>query len=78
MHQCIKEDGRSLRGSLKRFLDRQSKMERRTEYCTRCGSVCMYLPTQIWLDGDEDTFSLGLPFCPHCNPELIARKPMIA
>ena len=76
MPQCIKNDERSPGGSLKKFLNLQSKIEPGTQYCAGCGSVCMHLPATFWLDGDEETFSIGLPFCPHCNPELLSRVPI--
>lgn len=80
MPQCIKRKGddRSLRGSLKQFLYVQSQIKPSAKYCTDCGSVCMYLPAQFWLDSDEETFSIRLPFCPHCNPELLSRVAEVA
>ena len=78
MPQLINRDQRSLRGSLRQFLNLQSKTEPGTKYCTGCGSVCMYLPTEFWLDSDEETFSIRLPFCPHCNPDLLSRVPALA
>lgn len=78
MPELSRKDDESLSDSLKQFLDIQSKAQRRTIYCAGCGSVCMHLSAEFWLDGDEETFSIGLPFCPHCNPELLTRAPMAA
>lgn len=75
MPHCIKRDEWRIRGSLKQFLNLQSKTKPSTKYCTHCGSVCMYLPTKFWLEGDEETFTIWLTFCPQCNPELLSRAP---
>ena len=63
--------------ALKRFLHLQSKAEPSTKYCTDCGSPCMHFPATFWLDADEETLSIWLPFCPDCNPELFAKTPAI-
>lgn len=78
MTQLFNEDDRSLSDCLKQFLDFQSKAEPRTQFCTQCGSVCMSLPAQVWLDGDKEVFNICLPFCAHCNPEFFAQMPEVA
>jgi hypothetical protein len=78
MPQLIEKDDRSRRRSLKEFLYLRSRAQRRTEFPTDCGSLCAYLPAQFWLDGDEEVFSISLPFCPHCNPEILSRVPAVA
>lgn len=76
MPQRSKTEKQNLRSSLKQFLNLQSKIEPSTKYCTDCGSVCMHLPATFWLDGDQESFSIWLPFCPDCNPEFFARMPV--
>jgi hypothetical protein len=71
MSQLIPRHGKNQRHSLKAFL-RLRGTDQRTTHCTDCGSICMQLPAQFWLEGDEETFDIGLPFCPVCNPELLS------
>ena len=78
MPQLFDKDDRSLIDSLKQFLSVQSKAQPSLQYCGSCGSVCMHLPTNFWLEGDEQPFTIWLPFCPDCNPELFARMPAVA
>lgn len=67
----------SMRRSLKAFLRHRSKDQPTKTRCTRCGSICMQLPTQFWLYGDEETFSIPLSFCPRCNPELLSQAALV-
>lgn len=78
MPELSNKNDRSLSDSLKEFLSLQSEAQPGTEYCAGCGSVCLHLSTKFWLEGDEETFSIWLPFCPHCNPEFFTRMPAIA
>lgn len=75
MPHPVNRDEQSLRRSLKRLL--RSKPQPSMEYCANCGSVCEHLPAQFWLYGEDEAFSIGLPFCPHCNPELFSRVPPV-
>lgn len=77
MPQLSNEDDRNLRDSLRRFLNLQSKTQTGTQLCGYCGSVCTDLPTNVWIEGDEEAFTIWLPFCPDCNPELFARIPTV-
>jgi len=72
MSQAINKDERSLRCSIKEFLDLQSKAPPVTACCAQCGSLCVHLPTLFWLDGDEDSFCIPLPFCLRCNPQVFS------
>lgn len=76
MQQPLGNNGRAFRRSLKEFLRGEAKPS--TKYCVDCGSVCAHLPAQFWLDGDEEKFDVSLPFCPHCNPELLSRLSAVA
>lgn len=68
----------NVRASIKEFLKLQSKIQPTPRHCKECGAACMQLATQFWLDGDEETFKIWLPFCPRCNPELLSRMPAAA
>jgi hypothetical protein len=78
MRQALSKDKRTLRRSLKAFLHLRSKAHPATKYCADCGTVCTHLVAQFWLDGDAEAFSIPLPFCPRCNPELLSRAPAVA
>lgn len=64
---------RSLRDSLKEFLEFKSKTQPKVEFCRDCGSICFYLDFYFCLDDEENGWNIQLPFCPHCNPELARR-----
>lgn len=78
MPQLTNQYDASLRDSLKLFLSFQSKLQPSTKYCTECGALCSYLPTEFWLEGDEEIFTIWLTFCAQCNPELLSRVPACA
>jgi hypothetical protein len=73
MSQLVNPEDQELRGFLKQFLDLKSKAKPSAKDCARCGSSYEHFLTQFWLDGDDQTFSIWLPFCPRCNPELLSR-----
>jgi hypothetical protein len=73
MSQLAPNQKRNLLRSLKAFLRLRSKERPRTTHCTDCGSVCMNLPAQFWLYGEEEQFSIPLPFCPQCHPEFLSQ-----
>lgn len=64
--------------SLKEFLDAQSRAPARTQYCSRCESVLRYLPTQFWLEGAENGWNIGLPYCAHCHPFPLMKETLAA
>lgn len=73
----VSKDQGNLRRSLREFLRREST-EPTIAHCPHCGCICMLIPAQFQLDGDEESFSIGLPLCSQCNPEFFARVPAVA
>ena len=73
MPQLAPNPKRKLLRSLKAFLRLQSKDRPRATRCADCGSICQHLPARFWLDGDDEMFTIPLPFCPQCNPELLSQ-----
>jgi hypothetical protein len=71
-------ENQRLRDALKQLVDSHSKTETRIKLCDECGELCERLTAQFWIDGEEEMFRVGLPFCPSCHPELISRARPIA
>ncbi|MGH9495023.1 MAG: hypothetical protein ACRD3B_08505 [Candidatus Sulfotelmatobacter sp.] len=64
----------SLRDLLEEFLHLKSQEIPQPTYCAVCGSFHSYVFAQFTLDGDEDqAWSIPLPFCLLCHPELAGR-----
>jgi hypothetical protein len=78
MQQEVNQQGPNVRTSIKEFLKHQSEIQPTPKLCKDCGTACVQLAAQFWLDGDDDTFKIWLPFCPRCNPELLSRIPAAA
>jgi hypothetical protein len=68
----------SLRDSLKEFLRQQSQTIPTPQYCEDCGALCVYISAPFWLDGDEESWQILLPFCSHCHPDLVDRSAVAA
>ena len=64
--------------SLKQFLNAQSVAPPATRYCSECGSLLFYLPTQFWLHGGEQGWNIRLPYCPDCHPLPVAKQTLVA
>jgi hypothetical protein len=43
--------------------------------CSHCGSKMQYLDGEFWLFGTDNTWSIFVPFCPTCEPELCKLSP---
>jgi len=64
--------------SLKQFLNAQSTAVLKPLHCSKCGSVLHYLPTQFWLEGEEQGWNIGLPYCPDCQPLPVMRETFLS
>jgi hypothetical protein len=64
--------------TLKDFLNAQSAAPARTRYCSQCGSVLQYLPTQFWMEGAESGWNIRLPYCPDCHPLPAMKETFVA
>ncbi len=65
--------GESLRRPVKQLLQSLSNAQRIASYCVACGSACSHIEALFWLDGDDERFTLWLPVCTDCNPDLVSR-----
>ena len=77
-HLPVTENHAELVESLKQFLDAQSIAPPAIRYCSECGSLLSYLPTQFWLQGGEQGWNIRLPYCPHCHPIPVAKQTLVA
>jgi len=59
--------------SLQQMLNDLSNAPPRKKYCEDCGSPLVRVDTQFWLDGREQSWNIGLPYCENCNPEIARR-----
>jgi hypothetical protein len=67
----------SLRDSLKEFLRYQSHTVPTPQYCEHCGALCVYISAQFWLDGDEESWQIPLPFCRFVIPNWSRGAPLL-
>jgi hypothetical protein len=67
-----------LRASLRQFFRAKGKALPPTEYCPDCGSLLVNIVSQFWLEGDDESWNIPLPYCLHCLPELATRIPTAA
>jgi hypothetical protein len=64
--------------TLKDFLNAQSAAPAITRYCSQCGSVLRYLPTQFWMEGAESGWNIRLPYCADCHPLPAMKETFVA
>jgi hypothetical protein len=63
---------------LKAFLNAQSAAPAQIRYCSQCGSVLHYLPTQFWMEGGENGWNIPLPYCADCHPLPVVKETFVA
>lgn len=64
----VSEQRQELVQSIKQFLDVQSAAAPVTRCCADCGLPLSYFQTQLWMEGVEQGWNIGLPYCAHCHP----------
>jgi hypothetical protein len=78
MTDPLDDDLNNLRAVLKQLLGFKSEFHPRTRFCPDCDAPYEYVAAKFWLDGDTQTFKVSLPFCPKCNPEMLAQEGPVA
>lgn len=63
---------RATRDAIKEFLEQNSSGQAKPRYCSACGETMEYLDAYFWLDGTDVASLIPLPFCPVCQPDLLA------
>jgi hypothetical protein len=64
--------------SLNKLFDDLSKVPASESYCSHCGSLHLYSDAQLWLEDSEQFWTIALPYCQYCNPEIPQRRPIAA
>jgi hypothetical protein len=64
--------------SLKELFEALNTAAHKQQHCLDCGSLLAYMHSYFWLVEDDHVWSVLVPCCRHCHPELTARTTFVA